>query len=141
MRLQNDIAGLVKDWWTQGPILHKIFEEFGQISNLHLNMKKTICIPLWPQGRFEIAQRLPSHIPGWHNLEISDKGTYLGFVTGPGKGKDSWKKPMDKFQDRVTRWATLGAGMQYGALTYNVFALSTLLYVGQLEPIPETALA
>ena len=27
--------------------------------------------------------------------------------------------------------------MQYAALAYNVFALSTLLYVAQLEPIPE----
>lgn len=31
-------------------------------------------------------------------------------------------------------------GMQNGALTYNVFALSTLLYVGQLERVPEDVL-
>ena len=30
--------------------------------------------------------------------------------------------------------------MQYAALTYNVFALSTLLFVGQLEQIPDHAL-
>jgi len=29
-------------------------------------------------------------------------------------------------------------GMQYGALTYNVFVLSTLLFVGQLEPVPQS---
>ena len=39
--------------------------------------------------------------------------------------------------DRISRWATVGGGMQIGALAYNVFALSTLLYVAQLEDVPE----
>jgi hypothetical protein len=38
------------------------------------------------------------------------------------------------------KWAKLGKGMQYGALTYNVFALSVLLFVGQLEQIPDHVL-
>jgi hypothetical protein len=63
--------------------------------------------------------------------------TVLGFIVGPGKGQESWKKPLIKYKDRIARWAPLGGGMQIGALTYNTFALSTLLYVGQLERIPE----
>ena len=84
-----------------------------------------------------MGHSLPTHVQGWQGISVSNKGEYLGFVVGPGKQQFSWDKPLRKYQDRVKRWAALGAGMQYGALTYNVFALSTLLYVGQLEPIPE----
>ena len=100
----DDIASIVTDWWTQGPILYTVFEEFGRISNLYLNIDKTICIPLWPQGSADIAGHLPRHIPGWQNLIVASKGPYLGFIIGPGCGQDSWKKPLAKYKDRVARW-------------------------------------
>ena len=56
---------------------------------------------------------------------------------GPGKGTESWDKPLSKFRDRVSRWSGIGGGMQYASVAYNVFALSALLYVAQLEPVPD----
>ena len=132
----DDLAAIVSDWWSQGPIIESIFVEFQQISNLRLNIKKIVCIPLWPKGLTEIEERIVSHIPGWGGLNICTKGTYLGFVVGPGKGFDSWIKPVAKYRDRVARWSRMGGGMQYAALAYNVFAISTLLYVGRLEFLP-----
>ena len=50
------------------------------------------------------------------------------------------KKSQKKITDRVARWSRVGGGMQYAALAYNVFALSTLLYVAQLEYVPHHVL-
>jgi hypothetical protein len=137
----DDVGCVVSDWWSQGPILQRIFRDFGDISNLHLNIDKTFCIPLWPGGRKEVQDNVSDHIPQWSQIHVDDKGTYLGFVIGPGGVGLSWDKPLKKFQHRVAKWAVLGKGMQYGALTYNVFALSTLLFVAQLEQVPKHVIA
>ena len=79
-------------------------------------------------------------MPDWASLKISDKGTYLGFAIGPGRGSSSWDKPLAKYVSRVKRWSCLGGGMQYATLAYNVFALSTLLYIAQLEQVPDYVL-
>jgi hypothetical protein len=49
-------------------------------------------------------------------------------------------EPLKKFKERVLKWASLGKGMQLGALTYNTFAMSTLLYVAQLMRVPDKAI-
>jgi len=133
----DDIAAILTDWWRQGPLLERVFHEFEQISNLSLNISKTVCVPLWINGVGEVRTKTPQLIPRWATVCADVKGTYLGFVVGPGKGTGSWDKPLQKFKDRVGRWSRIGGGMQYAALAYNVFALSTLLYVAQLEPVPE----
>ncbi len=62
-------------------------------------------------------------------------------MVGPGGVDESWTKPLKKFKDRVLKWASLGKVMQLGALTYNTFAMSTLLYVAQLMRVPDKAIA
>ena len=136
----DDIAIVLSDWWEQGPRLERLFQEFERISNLGLNIKKTVCIPLWINGMHEVRSKTPLCMPAWSDIAVEDKGVYLGFVLGPGKGSSSWDKPLCKFRDRVHRWKQIGGGMQYAALAYNVFALSTLLYVAQLEQVPEFVL-
>ena len=79
----DDVAVVIQDWFSQGPILEQIFSEFAQISNLQLNIKKTLCIPLWIGGRDEVRQDIQCRIPRWAGIDITDKGTYLGFVLGP----------------------------------------------------------
>ena len=133
----DDIAALLTDWWKQGPLLERVFQEFEQISNLGLNISKTVCIPLWIDGVGEARARTPQLILRWADVCVDDKGVYLGFTVGPGKGTGSWDKPLKKFKDRVARWSGVGGGLQQAALAYNVFALSTLLYIAQLEPIPD----
>ena len=132
----DDIAVVLISFHLQAPLLEKIFADFERISNLGLNIKKTVCIPLWTSGIGELQHSISKIAPLWADIKIDSKGTYLGFVIGHGKGPSSWTKPLERYKDRVKRWSKVGGGMQLAALAYNIFALSTLLYVAQLEPIP-----
>ena len=136
----DDIAAVVTDWDSHGPILETIFREFRMISNLGLNIKKTVCMPLWPTGIRDLVETLGRQIPGWAQIQIDSRGKYLGFMIGPGKATSSWDKPLKKYKERVARWSQIGGGMQYATLAYNIFALSTLLYVAQLEAVPRFVL-
>ena len=98
----DDIAAALTDF-VQAPILEELFTEFEAISNLGLNLKKTVCIPLWPGGIQELQPTLKVRIPSWAHMHIDSKGTYLGCVIGPGKGDSSWIKPMEKYKNRVCR--------------------------------------
>ena len=106
-----------------------------------MNIDKTVCIPLWPKGQEEIKDSIAQTVPSWTSICVDTKGTYLGFVIGPGSKNASWTKPLAKYVSRVNTWSRCGGGSQFAALAYNVFALSTLLYVGQLERIPEDVIA
>jgi len=79
---------------------------------------------------------LQYHLPLWSNMKLAWEGIYLGYMVGPGKGDRSWEKPAEKFKSRCAVWAGHGHGLQYNALTYNYFAISTLSYVAQLEMPP-----
>ena len=67
---------------------------------------------------------------------VSRQGTYLGFVTGPGKEEKSWKKAEAKFLQRATLWGNQGAGLHIGIFAYNTFAVSVLTFLAQLERPP-----
>ena len=45
----DDTAVLVQDLWKDAPVLATIFQEFGKISNLTLNLSQTIAAPLFAQ--------------------------------------------------------------------------------------------
>ena len=128
------------DWNLELPLLASIFSEFAAISGLSLNVDKTVAIPLWEVDHAALRRETTAIVPAWSSVSIVDSGTYLGFKTGPGKATSSWEKPLDKYQARAKQWRNLGAGMQYATLAYNVFVISTALYVAQLEPVPHRAL-
>jgi len=132
----DDIAAVIEDLGRDGPLLATLFQQFAGISNLHLNIGKTICIPLWVGGLTEAKEVIQSKIRLWSQVGVADRGVYLGFVIGPGKGDHSWSKPLEKFKSRVARWSKVGGGKQFATISYNMFAVSTLLYVAQLEDIP-----
>ena len=134
----DDIASVIEDWEQHIAVYAKVFAEFYDISNLDLNMQKTVCIPLWPGGVVDLKPNIASQVPSWKGVEIQGSGTYLGFVIGPDKQEKSWEKPLGKFCKRVFSWAKVAGGRQFATLAYNTFALSTLCFVGQLERVPES---
>jgi hypothetical protein len=153
----DDTAIVLTDFWKQAPLLASIFEEFGALSNLRRNYEKCVVIPLNPVGLRppgvlassqvspdegplrRLSHDLKRLVPIWSNMTIDWAGTYLGFVVGPGKGEETWRKPVAKYMERCRMWAGRGQGLQYSVIAYNAFAISTLSYVAQLEAPPSWA--
>jgi hypothetical protein len=136
----DDIGVVVEDWARDCGIAQTIFKEFATMSGLELNIPKTVCIPLWPEGIDEIKADPTHQTSEWAGLRIAPVGKYLGFSSGPGKGDSSWDQPLAKYTQRVERWRGLGAGTQFATAAYNSLALSTLLFIAQLEKPPKGVL-
>ena len=136
----DDIGAVFESWEHDSIIAEELFSEFAIMSGLELNIKKTVCIPLWSSGQTDIAADLNNSDRAWKNICLSDKGTYLGFVEGPGRCGESFKKPTIKFQKRCKEWSKIDAGLQFNTIAYNSFAASTLAFVAQLEPPPQSVI-
>jgi hypothetical protein len=74
--------------------------------------------------------------PLWGNIKIASKGKYLGFIIGPRADADSWNAPIAKFKKRVRELENMKCGMLWNSLYYNMFAVTTLEFVAQLEDVP-----
>jgi hypothetical protein len=136
----DDTAMVARDWWSVAASVKNAFDEFALISGLHLNIPKTVVIPLWPTAPEIVQTRMLEMLPGWSNVDVASWSTYLGFATGPGKGSHSCDKPLLKYVDRLGTWPWPELGLQYAATAYNTYVASVLSFVGQLEVIPEHAL-
>ena len=85
-----------------------------------------------------ISLEFARHFPAWAAIAIRDRGTYLGFVVGPGCGDTSWDKPLRKYRDCAKWWGKAGVGLHYAAVAYSTYALPILSFVGQsCAPPPE----
>ena len=129
----DDIGAVITDWDTDSPVAEQIFSEFAIMSGLDLNIKKTVCIPLWLDGKRELEQTLRGSERTWKDVSITGAGTYLGFVEGPERGNKTYDKPAHKFIKRCCQWGGMGAGLQYTTVAFNTFAASTLAFVAQLD--------
>ena len=110
------------------------------MSGLHLNLPKTVIIPLGDRTPEQVAQWLRDTDDPWQNVTCAHHGPYLGFMVGPGKGTRSWTKPVAKALSRAAAWAWSALGLQFAAEAYNTFVLPTLTFVAQLEKPPPEAL-
>ena len=136
----DDIGLVVENWSRDHSIAQGVFQEFAVMSGLELNIPKTVCIPLWPGGKEEVKNNTTHIQSAWGGVKISGCGTYLGFSSGPEKGDSSWDKPLAKYVKRAAKWKLIGAGAQFATAAYNALALSTLLYIAQLETPPPKVL-
>ena len=127
---------VVEDAWESVSDISRLFTQFGQISGLELNIPKTVLIPLWEEPLTVIRTELRKRCQAWEEIEVSGSARYLGFVEGTTKCNKSWTKAGDKFLQAARLWGSQGLGLQYSALTYNTFAISTLTFLSQLEDPP-----
>ena len=137
----DDTAVLLQDLWRDTPILAKIFADFGSMSNLHLNLNKTVIIPLFPQPALATVKKtLTRLIPNWSAVQFAYSARYLGFILGPGADDQSWKDPTNKFLQRAQAWSDRQIGLHCTLTCYNVFALPVLTYIAQLLAPPQQTL-
>ena len=137
----DDTAVLIQNLWTDTPVLARIFADFTNISNLHLNLSKTIVIPLFPQPNLStVREKLTVLIPSWSAVQYEYSARYLGFTLGPEAGDKSWTDPVKKFLQRAQAWSDRQLGLHCTSTSYNIFALSVLTYIAQLLPPPQQVL-
>jgi len=132
----DDIGAVFTDWDKDCAIAQVTFAEFERMSGMELNIKKTVCIPLWESGIQDISQSPRFASSSWQDIRLTDHGAYLGFVLGPGRCNKSWEKPLKKYISRCKSWSMVKAGLQYATIAYNTFAVSTLMFIAQLEQPP-----
>ena len=136
----DDIAVVAPDLYACVPVLMDFFLEAARVAGLGLNIPKCVLIPLWPVDLELVRIDFARHFPGWASMTVDDKGTYLGFVIGPGAGDASWGKPLQKYLKSARFWGKAGVGLQYSALAYTTYVLPILSFVGQLCAPPKSAL-
>ena len=136
----DDTAMVIKDWWSSASTVAAVFEVFGSISGLILNLPKTVVIPLWPANLATVRTQLTEQVPIWKDVGVAWWATYLGFATGPGKMNHSWDKAFAKYTERIRAWGWAALGLQYAATAYNIYVMSVLSFVAQLEEPPERIL-
>jgi hypothetical protein len=112
-----------------------LFEEYAGFSNLGLNLKKTMVIPLTHGShnidavKHEVLQSIQSTeaCQQISNMHFAKAAKYLGVMIGPDAELQAWDEPMQKYISRSKRWAQLGIGLNWSIKMYNVF-VGTLFY-------------
>ncbi len=61
-----------------------LFHSFALASGLHLNLCKTVAVPIVPGPRLRSLLRDCLREACWDEVDIREWGKYLGFLLGPG---------------------------------------------------------
>ena len=118
----------INDIYRDLPIARRIFTNLAAVSNLHLNIQKTMLIPLGRSTPSQVRTRLEDAADPWNQMQISTHAKYLGFMTGPGKRSSSRDKPVFQYKSRVTSWQWSAVGLHGSAtlMQYNAAVRPTL---------------
>ena len=73
------------------PILVAALGGYANIPGMHVNVLKTVGIPLWQATEAEVQHDVATCAPEWSELPIRSHATYLGHDIGPGKCGNEWK--------------------------------------------------
>ncbi len=119
-------------------ILHLVllFDWFGRVSCLKLNVAKCVFVPLAPKIKFpDFAGCIQRAVPARAGFRLQDYAEYLGFQMGPGGVARQWTAAVQKTKSNIDEWAALSAGFFFNVLAANVYILQILCCIGQLASI------
>jgi len=132
----DDLAMVVHDIGKEARQLMDMFEDYAEVSGLSLNLAKVVVVPLGGEDKNSVRERMAATSAAWGQCEFNYKAKYLGVFLGPGKGEESWKKPLQKLESRAARWRGTGCSLMCTVAFYNVYLISVLMFVAQLEDLP-----
>ena len=118
------------------PELQVIFAEYAMVSGLHLNLPKTVLIPLFHTDTAALTEQMAQACPGWAGVRVAFHAKYLGFYLGPGRGHHAYADPLRIYSERASGWGSAGVGLLYTLTAYAVFVLPVLSFVSQLDGPP-----
>lgn len=132
----DDVGMVTSNFGQVADTLQREFDEFGAISNMQLNMNKTVLIPLWHCELHAAQAYVRETFPFWFQSQISRSGRYLGVEIGPGKNCKSWGAAVRKYEERALVWSQCRQGLFRNVSNYKIFVVSVLSFVMQLENVP-----
>ena len=113
----------------------KIFDHFGRISNLVLNLGKTILVPLWTADVEDARGFLQSAcLRRLLALTLATAAKYLGVQLGPTAFDVFWTEVENKFEARISRWAQPRLGFHLLVQAYNTMVASVTSFLLQFAP-------
>ena len=136
----DDTAVVTPDLESHAPMIMQIPREFAQMSNLSVNFKKTVSVPLWEVPAAEVKNQLASHMADWTDVEATGSAKASGYQVGPDRGKQSWEEACRKLTTRVESGVSFGPRMRLSSIVYRLFCLSPFSFLGQLEDPPQRCL-
>ena len=122
---------------TSGNLVLQLYPDFGDISNLKLNLPKTVLIALWPCILKQMRSTLlRDTFPEWSSAKLDTWSRYLGFAVGLGRESHFWDKAIDKYVERSDLWSGFSLGLHVAAQIYNCFVITVFSFFWQLEHPP-----
>ena len=141
----DDTAVILQDFFKQANKIEFIFSTFARMSNLKLNIPKTVLIPLWcDNGNLAATaatfqERVYATLPWWTGVAVKFSARYLGFLVGPTSHSGGYTDAIRKFNERIDGWSSLHLGLMWDCRVYKVFVFSVLSFLPQLTNIPVEA--
>ena len=74
----DDIGYMVFDIEATLPALADCFALFGRVSNIQLDVKKTIIVPLWTSDVDATEELINGIVPSWKGVKVALNAKYLG---------------------------------------------------------------
>ena len=106
----DDTAVLFRDL-SMLPGILDIFQTYGDISNLRLNLPKTFLIPLFSPDSLETArERARAMVREAAAMRIEWSAMYLGAKLGPEGFASGWMEPLRKCYSRLAAWSAAHMG-------------------------------
>jgi len=99
-----------------------------------------VILPGWRYSTRALRLLLREVAPAWGAFQILDAALYLGTGMVNLGLSLSWRSAARKYEDRLHYVRHLGLGLSAHCLLYNIFAVSTIMYVAQVRPLPQTLL-
>ena len=122
------MAVVIKNMWANGAQLGDIFAMIAKISNLCLNPKKCILIPLWAYDLESLKHQIAKDLNWCEGFSIQDFGKYLGFLVGPKAHEQQWNKLKVAHMVRG-----LGLPNLHSILMFNMLGVSKVAHLAQLK--------
>ena len=113
----DDTAMVIRSWRGDHRRVFVTFRAFEAVSNLSLNLSKTVVIPLWEED-LEQLQATTAADPTEAQVTWASTGRYLGYYIGPGKADKSWEKPLAKYESRLHAWKRSEMGLTQALKAY-----------------------
>ena len=127
----DDIGMVVGELFKVLPSILLEFDLLGKAAGVHLNISKTVIVPLWRGSHVDILRELIRLIPAAAGITVRGWAKILGVFMGPDSGDMLWIKPTNKVLLRMRAVKAWRLGLPMTIIKVNQLAISCWSFVAQ----------